>query len=97
MVEISKSLLLGKRGDNVDTIKYAFTRLSFTLKEYDILEKFGEREAPIFQLDHMLNNTTPNKPTFYCGLGLKKKIQHLEGITKSEAKMLIFKPILIKN
>jgi len=73
LVEISKSLLLGKRGDNVDTIKYAFTRLSFTLKEYDILEKFGEREAPIFLLDHMLNNTTPNKPTFYCGLGLKKK------------------------
>lgn len=73
LVEISKSLLLGKDGDDVSAIKYAFTRLSYTLKQHDILKKFGEREAPIFLLDHMLNNTTPNKPTYFCMLGLKKK------------------------
>ena len=73
LVEISKSLLLGKRGDDISSIKFAFSRLSYTLKQYDIQKKFGEREAPIFLLDHMLNETTPNKPTYFAILGLQKK------------------------
>jgi len=78
--EISKSLLLGQRGDNVSSIKVAFTRLSVILKEIKIWKKFSEREAPIFLLDHVLTMRKPNKPTCMAMLGLKKKEKPWRGL-----------------
>lgn len=75
LVEVSKSLLLGKRDDDLPSLKGAFTRLKVIMREHSIEDKFGEREAPIFLLDHTLSNTRPNKPTYFCILGLKKKQQ----------------------
>ena len=75
LVELSKNILYGKPGDDLNSIKTAFTRLSVTLKENETYKRFGN-EAPILLLDHMLSPKAPpemTRPKYMSMLGLKPK------------------------